>query len=106
MLDRQIYDCKEVIAIAYPGQGRTMPSRVHLAPVPRPGQALSHGVQIEGTDALIQLRKAIDHALKTENMRGGARSIKEGPAAVPDEPRPLRVPLFELGGLPDDAASS
>jgi hypothetical protein len=105
MLDRQIYDCKEVIAIAYPGQGRNTPSRIHLAPVPRPGQALSHGVQIEGQEALLNLRKAIEHALKIENMRGGARSTKEGPVD-PDEPRPLRVPLFELGGLPDAPSSS
>ncbi len=72
MSERMIFDCHDVVAIAYPGTGRAVQGKVHLAPVPRVGTGLSYGVIVEGERALLELRKAIDHALRVRSERGGA----------------------------------
>jgi hypothetical protein len=69
MNERAIFDCHEVIAIAYPGLGQAMQGKIHLSPVPRAGAALSHGVYIEGERALLELRKAVEHALRVRGDR-------------------------------------
>lgn len=82
MTERLIFDCNDVVAIAYPGTGRAAQGKVHIAPIPRAGVALSVGVYVEGERALLELRKAIDHALRTQTERGGAKVSR----AFEDEP--------------------
>jgi len=76
MSERMMFDCHEVVAISYPGVGRAVQGKIHLAPIPRAGTALSHGVYVEGEHALLQLRKAIDHALRVRGERGGATVLR------------------------------
>ena len=73
MSERLIFDCNDAIAIAYPGTGRAMQGKVHITPIPRAGVAHSLGVYVEGERALLELRKAIDHALRVQADRGGAK---------------------------------
>jgi len=82
MPDRRIFDCNDVVAIAYPTMGRAAQGKVHLMPVPRAGVALQHGVHVEGQRALLELKKAVDHALSVETMHGGAKVLK---SATTDE---------------------
>ena len=71
MSQRLIFDCHDAIAIAYPGskaQPAVHRGKVHIAPIPRAGVALSLGVHIEGEAALRNLIKACEHALSIQQF--------------------------------------
>lgn len=61
--ERKTFDLHDAVAVAYPGTGRSFQGKVHVFNVPKAGTALSYGVYVEGDTALLELRKAVDHAL-------------------------------------------